>query len=77
MTDSNRMFVVKDLLNVTVIGDGTAGINHMLITYTENRFPQYYCPTIVDNPVCNILIDGAMVRLKLCPVPGMCSLFFL
>lgn len=65
------MFVARDPLNITIIGDGTAGIIHMLITYTENRFPQHYCPTVMDNPVCNILIDDTMVRLKLWTAPGM------
>lgn len=58
-------------LNVTVIGDGTAGIMHMLVTYAENRFPEDYCPSVVDSPSRDILIDGTMVRLNLWPAPGL------
>lgn len=75
MTDGNGMVIAEDPLNITIIGDGTAGIMHMIVTYTENRFPQHYCPTVVDSPICNILIDSTMIRLKLWPAPGLCSPF--
>lgn len=69
------MFIARDPLNIMIIGDGTAGIMHMIITYLENRFPQHYCPTVVDSPICNILVDGRMIRLKLWPAPGLCLPF--
>lgn len=62
------MFKVQ---NVSILGDGTAGIRHMVVTYTENRFPQDYCPTVVDSPICDVLIDGTRVRMKLWPAPGL------
>lgn len=70
-----EMIAARNLFNVTIIGDGTAGVMHMLVTYTENRFPQHYCPTVVDSPICDVLIDGTMVRLKLWPAPGLSLLF--
>lgn len=65
------MFAARIPLNIMIIGDGTVGINHMLVTYTENRFPEHDCPTAVDSPICDVLIDGTMIRLALWPVPGL------
>lgn len=43
----------------------------MLVTYTEKRFPEQYCPTVVDSLICDISIDGTMARMNLGQTSGL------
>lgn len=70
------MLAARDPLNITIIGDGAASISHMIVTKTEDQFLEDFCPRFVDSVICDILVDGTMVPLKLWPAPGLSMSFF-
>ena len=53
-------------IHIIAIGDGCVGKTSMLITYTQNKFPTDYVPTIFnDNFPTTVSIDTTLVDLGL------------
>jgi len=50
---------------LVIVGDGACGKTCLLIVFSKDQFPEVYVPTVFENYVADIEVDGKQVRLGL------------
>jgi len=49
---------------LVIVGDGACGKTCLLIVFSKDQFPEVYVPTVFENYVADIEVDGKQVRIQ-------------
>uniref|UniRef100_A0A3B3UCA4 Rho-related GTP-binding protein RhoC-like n=1 Tax=Poecilia latipinna TaxID=48699 RepID=A0A3B3UCA4_9TELE len=55
---------------LVIVGDGACGKTCLLIVFCKDQFPEVYVPTVFENYIADIEIDGKQVELALWDTAG-------
>ena len=55
---------------LVIVGDGACGKTCLLIVFSKDQFPEVYVPTVFENYVADIDVDGRQVELALWDTAG-------
>lgn len=55
---------------LVIVGDGACGKTCLLIVYARGQFPEVYVPTVFENYVADVSIDGRDVEVALWDTAG-------
>lgn len=72
-TDSKILFALIEFRagmaairkKLVIVGDGACGKTCLLIVFSKDQFPEVYVPTVFENYVADIEVDGKQVYFKL------------
>ena len=53
---------------LTIVGDGGCGKTCLLMVFSRDEFPANYVPTVFDNSVSDIEVDGKKARAVYLPI---------
>lgn len=48
---------------LVIVGDGACGKTCLLIVFSKDQFPEVYVPTVFENYVADIEVDGKQVNI--------------
>lgn len=48
---------------LVIVGDGACGKTCLLIVFSKDQFPEVYVPTVFENYVADIEVDGKQVSV--------------
>lgn len=48
---------------LVIVGDGACGKTCLLIVFSKDQFPEVYVPTVFENYVADIEVDGKQVSI--------------
>lgn len=51
---------------LVIVGDGACGKTCLLIVFSKDQFPEVYVPTVFENYVADIEVDGKQVSTRNC-----------
>ncbi|XP_052286577.1 ras-like GTP-binding protein RHO [Dreissena polymorpha] len=66
--EDRRMAAIRKKL--VIVGDGACGKTCLLIVFSKDQFPEVYVPTVFENYVADIEVDGKQVELALWDTAG-------
>ncbi|KAF0989435.1 hypothetical protein HZS_3178 [Henneguya salminicola] len=55
---------------LVIVGDGACGKTCLLIVFSKDEFPEVYVPTVFENYVADIEVDGKKIELALWDTAG-------
>jgi len=55
---------------IVVVGDGGCGKTSMLLVYAKGEFPSVYVPTVFENFITSVELDGASIELAVWDTAG-------
>lgn len=61
---------------LVIVGDGACGKTCLLIVFSKDQFPEVYVPTVFENYVADIEIDGKQVTYSFSIFIIYCMFFF-
>lgn len=61
---------IKNRKKLVIVGDGACGKTCLLIVFSKGQFPEVYVPTVFENYIADINIDGQCVELELWDTAG-------
>uniref|UniRef100_A0A1B0CCY3 NOL9 N-terminal domain-containing protein n=1 Tax=Lutzomyia longipalpis TaxID=7200 RepID=A0A1B0CCY3_LUTLO len=71
---SSRIVVAEPMAAIrkklVIVGDGACGKTCLLIVFSKDQFPEVYVPTVFENYVADIEVDGKQVELALWDTAG-------
>lgn len=53
---------------LVIVGDGACGKTCLLIVFSKDQFPEVYVPTVFENYIADIEVDGKQVKAN-SPLP--------
>lgn len=65
---------------LVIVGDGACGKTCLLIVFSKDQFPEVYVPTVFENYVADIEVDGktvSRINPRICSIDSISCVFFL